>query len=233
MKLFEQRLDEVDYEGVLRLVEDLINSKRKKITIFSLNLHTLRLLFNDLSFREIHKKAGVVHADGMMIVYLARFLGNKIIRVNGTELVLKILEKGYKCFIIGLNKKLFSQLRKKYLNVLGFYTPSYAEKWSDKETKKILAKIEKLGAEVVLVGVSNPKAEKWIDENYRKGGASVWMAVGSAPEILAGGKKRAPKFLQYIGLEWLWRLGLEPKRLWKRYLSDAIWLMKFLIRRYF
>lgn len=231
MKLFGQRLDEVDYQDVLRLVADSVKGRRKKISIFSLNLHTFRLLFDDVSFMKIHKKAGIVHADGMMIVYLARFFGKKITRVNGTELVLKILERDYKCFVIGLNKKLFDQLHGKYPNVLGFYNPSYSKIWSDKETEKMLTKIDKLGVEVVLVGVSNPKAERWIDKNNKKTMANVWMAVGSAPEILAGGKKRAPKLLQNMGLEWLWRLGLEPRRLWKRYVSDACWLGRFLIGR--
>lgn len=234
MKLFGQRLDEVDYESILRLIDRTVNTKKKeKLTIFSLNLHTFRLLFEDNSFEHIHKKAGVIHADGMGVVYLSRLLGKKVERVNGTELVLMILQANYKCFVVGLNNDLFLRLNHKYPNIVGFYSPSYAKKWSMEETKKILFKIEESGADVVLVGVSNPKAEKWIDENCQKNRAKIWMAVGSAPEILAGGKKRAPKFWQNTGLEWLWRLILEPKRLWKRYVSDAIWLVGFLIRREF
>lgn len=231
MNLFGQRLDEVDYESVLRLVDKSVKNKGVKLTVFSLNLHTFRLLFNDGSFKMIHRKAGVVHADGMSVVYLARFLGKKIKRVNGTELVLKILKSGYKSFVIGLNRKLFLKLKQDYPNVVGYYFPSFAKKWSVTETKKMLTEIKKSGARIILVGVSNPKAEKWIDENCRKVDASVWMAVGSAPEIIAGEKKRAPKSLQSIGLEWLWRLMLEPKRLWKRYFSDAFWLVRFFFGR--
>lgn len=229
MKLFGQRLDEVDYEDVLRLID----RRNGGLTVFSLNLHTFRLLFDDVFFKKIHKEAGVVHADGMSMVYLAGILGKKIKRVNGTELVLKILEKGYCCFVVGLNDELFLKLKEKYPNVVDFYSPAYRERWSAMETKKILDKINKSGASVVLVGVSNPKAEEWISENCKKIKSVAWLAVGSAPEIIAGGRIRAPKIFQNIGLEWLWRLILEPKRLGKRYSSDIGWLIGFLVRRQF
>ena len=224
-ELFGRRLDNVEYNSVLKIIGN-------KANIYSLNLHVLRLLDEKPYFAEIHKRASVVCADGMWVVYLVRLLnGIWVKRINGTELVERILKRKKRCFLIGPHVEVSENIIKKYSNVVGSFCPSFQKEWSESETNLMLRKIEKSGAEVVLVGVSNPKAEKWIDDNCDKLSGRSWLAVGSSLEILAGKRKRVPRFLAKIGLEWVWRVILEPRRLAGRYISDGWWLIKKLWRR--
>lgn len=105
--------------------------------------------------------------------------------------------------------------------IVGAYSPSYGFEKNARENEEINKMIMESGANVVLVGVGAPKQEKWIFEQKNKmPNVKIWMALGATIDFEAGVLKRAPKWMQKFGLEWLYRFIKEPKRLWKRYVKD-------------
>ena len=107
--------------------------------------------------------------------------------------------------------------------VIGSHSPSFGFEKNDEECDEIVSIINKSEANVLVVGVGAPKQEKWIVKYKDKlPKVKIFMALGATIDFEAGNITRAPKFFQFVGLEWFYRLIKEPKRLWKRYLIDDI-----------
>jgi N-acetylglucosaminyldiphosphoundecaprenol N-acetyl-beta-D-mannosaminyltransferase len=181
----------------------------------------------DADLRRIHNEAGLVTPDGMSLVFTARFLGFKSIgRVYGPDLMRRMTElsvaKGYRQFYYGggtgLAQRLAATLRKRYpdLVVAGTITPPFRP-LSPQEDEEDVARINAAAPDIVWVGLSTPKQEKWMASHLHRLNAPVLVGVGAAFDFLAGTKSQAPVWMQRNGLEWAYRLIQEPQRLWKRY----------------
>lgn len=181
----------------------------------------------DADLRRIHNEAGLVTPDGMSLVFMARFLGFKSIeRVYGPDLMRRMTElsaaKGYRHFYYGggsgLAQRLAATLRKRYpdLVVAGTITPPFRP-LSPQEDEEDVARINAAAPDIVWVGLSTPKQEKWMASHLHRLNAPVLVGVGAAFDFLAGTKSQAPVWMQRNGLEWAYRLMQEPQRLWKRY----------------
>ena len=127
-------------------------------------------------------------------------------------------------FVLGGVGKVAEEIRDK-LNtqagrtfVVGAYSPPMDFENNEVELAKILSLINATNANILAVALGTPKQEKWIYKNYKELGVPVSMGVGGTFEFISGMVKRAPIWMQKIGLEWFWRLMMEPGRLWKRYL---------------
>jgi len=184
----------------------------------------------DETLRNIHNRAGLVTPDGMPLVWFSRWKGRKAVgRVYGPELMLQICQqsvpRGYKHFFYGgaggVPELLAEKLTKKFpgLNIVGTYSPPYRN-LSKEEDQQITAMINDKNPDIVWVGLSTPKQEHWMSQHHNRIKASVMAGVGAAFDFHAGLKKQAPKWMQRNGLEWLFRLSTEPKRLGKRYLTN-------------
>lgn len=230
-KLLDQRVDLVSLEDTFSLIKESIKNKDKSL-FFALNIHILVQLHKDNFFKKKHNKAAkIIFADGVPIVWLSRFTENKLLeRVAGTDLTEMILrEDKFNIFLLGSSDKVLEKVNNKYRSVCGFYSPPINNSWPTKEKYKIIKKINKSKANVILVAVGPLKQEKWLVNNFNLlGNCFVGLGVGSALDILIGDKPRAPKFLKDNGFEWLWRVFLEPNRLIKRYLNDFIYLFKII-----
>ncbi|GAG30117.1 unnamed protein product, partial [marine sediment metagenome] len=108
------------------------------------------------------------------------------------------------------------------LIIVGTYSPSFAFENDEDENRKIVEMINKSSPDVLFVGLGPPKQEKWIWRYKDEINVPVSIAVGASFDFVAGSVKRAPKWMQKISLEWLFRLCQEPRRLWKRYLVGNI-----------
>ncbi len=176
----------------------------------------------------IHDNAGLVTPDGMPLVWLSRWHGYKdVSRVYGPDLMLAVcqesLMQGYRHFLYGgaegIPELLAEQLQARFagLDIVGMYSPPFRP-LTAVEDAAIIAQIKQSGADIVWVGLSTPKQEKWMAEHVGKLDTAVLIGVGAAFDFHAGVKKQAPRWLQRSGMEWLFRLLTEPRRLWRRYL---------------
>jgi len=179
---------------------------------------------HDKKLRETIAACDIINADGMGIVWGARFLGLDIPeRVAGIDLFLKLLasasDRGAPVFFLGaqpeVTKQAANNLKVRFaeLRIAGWHHGYF---WGDEES--IVEEIRGSGATLLFVGITSPKKEEFIDRYREKLGVKFVMGVGGTFDIMAGKTKRAPMWMQRSGLEWLFRIIQEPGRMWKRYL---------------
>ena len=190
---------------------------------------------NDETLRRIHNSAGLVTPDGMPLVWLSHLKGFRHVeRVYGPDLMLAVCEhsvkQGYKHFFYGgapgVADTLALKLQSRFpsLKVSGLYSPPFRPLTAE-EDQMVVEQINTTNADIVWVGISTPKQERWMAEHVGQLHASVLIGVGAAFDFNAGLKKRAPHWMQRNGLEWLFRLMQEPRRLWRRYLINNPWFL--------
>lgn len=192
------------------------------------DVHGVIASLDDESFRDIHTKAGMVTPDGMPVVWASRMLGHRQVRkVSGSDLMEIVCagsaEKGQRHFFYGaapgVAQDLADKLAERYpgFHIAGVYCPPFRE-LTQKEDQKIIEYINQSNANIVWVGLGSPKQERWMAEHLGKLDAQVMLGVGAAFDFLNGTVRRAPRWMQKSGLEWFYRLIVEPRRLWRRYL---------------
>ena len=153
-------------------------------------------------------------------------------KVSGSDLFPKVCEmaskNNYSIFLLGaaegVAEKAAENLCKKYRNlkVAGVYSPSYGFEKNQKEINKILEIINEARPDILAVGLGAPKQEKFIYKYKEKLNVPISLAIGASIDFEAGNIKRAPRWMQKNGLEWLYRLCKEPKRMFKRYIIDDL-----------
>lgn len=178
------------------------------------------------------RNADLVTADGMPIVLLSRLLRRALpARVTGADMVPKICrraaEEGLSVYVLGGDGETVEAALGKLngegqkLKVVGI-DPAFVK--LDEEQPEIVARINAAKPDILFVALGNPKQELWMGRNAAKLDAGVMIGVGGTFNFIAGRVKRAPKWMQKSGLEWVYRIVQEPGRLWKRY---AYGLVKF------
>jgi N-acetylglucosaminyldiphosphoundecaprenol N-acetyl-beta-D-mannosaminyltransferase len=176
---------------------------------------------------EAHRKAAIVVADGMPLVWLGRLLGfDSIGRVNGPELMELIFAKpscrALRHFFYGGTpdsvRRLIDALTERFgaFNTVGTHCPPMRP-LGFIEGEDVVARIRELKPHLIWVGLSTPKQEMWMRMHMGRIGAGLAVGVGAAFDLLSGTTRRAPRFIQRSGFEWLFRLMIEPKRLYRRY----------------
>ena len=207
---------------------------------------------NDSKFKDILNNAFINTPDGMPMVWYARLYGfEKVSRVYGPDLMLNIcarsVDRKVKHFFYGggegVADLLKEKLEKKFpgIEIVGTYTPPFRPLTNDEEIE-VRNLINISGAHCVWVGLSTPKQEKFMSGFLNRFGANesgdsclkgpkVFFGVGAAFDFHAGLIPQAPNWMQQSGLEWLYRLYKEPKRLWKRYLkNNPLFLFRALLQ---
>jgi len=195
----------------------------------------------DPELRRIHNAAGLVTPDGMPLVWLARRAGFRHVdRVYGPDLLLACCQisvtRGYRHFFYGGNpgvaERLSDRLVRRFpgLRVVGTHSPPYRPAGAA-EREEVVQQINASGADIVWVGLSTPKQERWMDAHRARLAAAVLIGVGAAFDFHAGIKRQAPRWMQQSGLEWLFRLGQEPRRLWRRYSYNNVRFIAGVLRR--
>jgi len=187
----------------------------------------------DPTLRVIHNRAGLVTPDGMPLVWISRLRGHRgVERVYGPDLMLACCEssvaKGYRHFFYGgatgVPERLSERLQKRFhgLQIAGQWSPPFRE-LTTLEEAELIERINAARPDIVWIGLSTPKQERWMARYVGQISAPVLIGVGAAFDMHAGVKKQAPRWMQRSGLEWLFRLGAEPRRLWRRYLINNPW----------
>ncbi|HEY7087539.1 MAG TPA: WecB/TagA/CpsF family glycosyltransferase [Tepidisphaeraceae bacterium] len=186
----------------------------------------------DEQLRQIHNDAGMVTPDGMPMVWLSRLAGHKHVgRVYGPDLMLAVCEasirpeNGWRHYFYGggdgVADRLAARLSAQFngLAVAGTYYPPFRP-LSAAEDAAVCQRINASGADIVWVGLSTPKQERWMAGHLHRIGSPVMIGVGAAFDFHAGLKRQAPRWMQKSGLEWLFRMVTEPRRLAGRYLTN-------------
>ena len=180
--------------------------------------------------RAIHNSAGMVTPDGMPLVYISRAGGHaQTTRVYGPDLMAAICEDsvgaGYRHFFYGAAPATLAKLVERIggrfpgIQIAGSYSPPFRDLTPD-ERCAIAARINDCAPDIVWVGLSTPKQETWMADIRQQLTAPVLVGVGAAFDFHAGTVRQAPRWMQPLCLEWFFRLLVEPKRLWKRYLLN-------------
>jgi N-acetylglucosaminyldiphosphoundecaprenol N-acetyl-beta-D-mannosaminyltransferase len=181
-------------------------------------------------FRTILNSSLLNTPDGMPMVWMGRLLGwPHMRRVYGPDLMLALcqlsIQRGYSHFFYGGGESVAQELGRKLearypgLKIVGTYTPPYRP-LKEAERAELVATVSKLKPDFFWVGLSTPKQEKFMAEHWTLLDAKIFFGVGAAFDIHAGRVPQAPPWMQSLGLEWLFRLACEPKRLWRRYLVN-------------
>lgn len=183
----------------------------------------------DPELLRIHNGAGMTTPDGMPLVWAGRYAGAAIDRVYGPDLMLAVLaesvRQGWSSFFFGggpgVADRLADRLASRFpgLVVAGVFSPPFREKVG-REEPEILEVINRAEPDLLWVGLGTPKQERWMAANVDVVHASAILGVGAAFDIHAGLLPQAPKWMRDRGLEWLFRLAIERKRLWRRYLVN-------------
>lgn len=212
-KLYNSTLEELD-------------STKKLIT--TLNAHSYNTLQSDKTFGEALKASHVLLPDGVSMVWASQFLlGKKIKKIAGHDLFFyemnKVHKTGGKVFFLGSSEKTLKEIKHKagieYPNVeVHYYSPPYKTTFSDEESRQMVNAVNKVNPEVLFVGMTAPKQEKWAFQHFDQLNANHICCIGAVFDFYAGTVKRAPKWMINIGLEWFYRLLREPKRMWRRYI---------------
>ncbi|QBG47325.1 glycosyltransferase [Verrucomicrobia bacterium S94] len=187
---------------------------------------------------EIINNAGMATTDGMPLVWMAHFYGlNKSKRVYGPDLMLDLCRKtngkNISHFFYGATddvlEKLKANLLRQFpqLKIAGMYSPPFRP-LTDQEEESVVNMINESGAHIVWCGLGTPKQDYWVGKFAPRLNANALLAVGAAFNFHAGNIRQAPRWMMSCGLEWLFRLCIEPRRLWRRYLIGNprfIWLV--------
>jgi N-acetylglucosaminyldiphosphoundecaprenol N-acetyl-beta-D-mannosaminyltransferase len=195
----------------------------------------------DPTLTNIHNASGLTTPDGMPMVWCGRMAGARwMTRVYGPDLMLAVCEqaavRGWRMFLYGaapgVPEQLAERLRSRYpgLKVVGTLSPPFRE-LDPKEKAQIAERINNAAPDVVWVGLSTPKQERWMSEFRAHLEAPILVGVGAAFDIHAGNLPQAPGWMQKAGLEWAFRLSQEPRRLWRRYLSNNPRFVWSIVRR--
>jgi N-acetylglucosaminyldiphosphoundecaprenol N-acetyl-beta-D-mannosaminyltransferase len=197
--------------------------------VCALNAHSIVEAAQDPVLQRIHNRAGLATPDGMPLVWLLKAAGHSAAgRVCGPDLMLAVMEdgcrRGYRHFLYGSTpetlRRLEANLLRRFpeLRLVGSHSPPFRQLTTDEE-EDALAMINASGADIVWVGLGAPKQERWMAANRPRLEPPILAGVGAAFDFHAGTVRQAPTVLQHSGLEWLFRLCVEPRRLWRRYLT--------------
>ncbi|MDI6804827.1 MAG: WecB/TagA/CpsF family glycosyltransferase [Bacteroidota bacterium] len=220
------KVDVVDGGKIFTRIKNLIE-ENKKGSISYINAHAINLAQGKRWFKEYLNNSEISYADGQGVRLGALLLRKRVPPlVNLTRWAWKLLNfctrNNYKIFILGATEdvlqKAVSNIRKQnpYVQIVGYHH-GYFEK-TGKPSDDVVALINSVKPNVMLVGMGMPLQEKWINENFNSLQVNAILNAGSSIDILAGVKKVCPQWLSNIGFEWLFRLSQEPSRLFIRYI---------------
>jgi N-acetylglucosaminyldiphosphoundecaprenol N-acetyl-beta-D-mannosaminyltransferase len=204
----------------------------KKLLINTINAHSYNVALNDPLFKKCLSDCDVLIPDGVSIVLAKRVLsGKRIKKIAGFDLftyeMTRLNTSGGKCFFLGSSLQVLTKMCERagveYPNVTtGFYSPPYKPVFSDAENDEMIQVVNTFEPDVLFVGMTAPKQEKWAFQQFDKLNATHIGCIGAVFDFYAGTVKRAPQWMISLGLEWFFRLIKEPKRMWRRYLIGNI-----------
>lgn len=233
-KVLGVRVHAVQIPDVIGQIRNWIAERDACRFIAVTGMHGVSESQRDPSFKKILNEADLVVPDGMPLVWLGKHNGHPMRRrVYGPELMqtfCRITGNQYRHFLYGgmpgVPDLLAATLGNQFgINVVGTYSPPFRA-LTPQEDQEVLDRIHATNPDILWVGLSTPKQERWMYEHRTRLRVPVAVGVGAAFDLNSGRTKQAPAWMRENGLEWLFRLSTEPRRLWRRYLingSEFVW----------
>ncbi|MBU4287987.1 MAG: WecB/TagA/CpsF family glycosyltransferase [Proteobacteria bacterium] len=234
IKVFDVPVTTCTFAAGVNLIETIIAERKSQLVVLA-NANTLNLAYDQSDYKKILQTALVLR-DGSGVSWAMQIKGvSPLHNFVGTDFVPAFCKltahKGYRIFLLGARSGVAEAAAKKLeslapgLIIAGYYHGYFPEDRTD----EIIRRIEQTGSDILLVAMGNPKQEFWITNNIYKLNIPVCIGVGAFFDYLSDQVPRAPQWMLSAGMEWIFRLAMEPKRLWRRYLIGNV---KFIMRVY-
>jgi len=236
VNFFGIMIDPLTMRETLQKITEIIE-KRRVTRHMAINVAKLVASRRSKELRRAINSCGLINADGVGILWGASFLGIDIPeRVAGIDLMHDLVElaasRGYRVYFLGAREEVIRTVITKYrakypdLCIAGFHNGYFTRE----EEKETIREIRDSKPDILFVGMPSPEKEMFLSGNLEAMGIPFGMGVGGSFDIVAGKTKRAPLWVQRIGLEWFYRFCQEPRRLWKRYLMTNMEYLVMLIK---
>ena len=240
-EIFDCAFDRVTMRSAVERCLAWCRGPRSPHTVLTANAAILCMKRRDRALDSACRNADLVVPDGASVVWASRLAGLPLpARIAGVDLTVALLEAaaqhGLRVYLLGARTEVVTRLaeicKRDYpgLVVAGFRDGYFGEA----EHASVVEQIRKSDADLLFVGMPSPFKEIFCERFRSALGVPVMMGVGGSFDVLAGYIRRAPRWVQKLGMEWLWRLCMEPRKLWKRYLltnSEFLWLTSKLVAR--
>lgn len=234
-------IDNVTMEEAIQFVDDHID-RRRGLLVVTPNVDHLLRLRQDEEFRRAYTDAGLVLADGVPLLWLARIQGTPLkAKVSGSDFLVEFCrlaaQRGRRVFFVGGREGVARQaadvLKRNFpgLMVAGTYCPSEGFEDKEDENRHIIETVKHQEPDILFVAAGTPKQEKWLLHYWPQLDPIVCIGVGAGFDFVSGRIRRAPRWMRNGGLEWLWRLAHEPRRLFYRYIiEDFPFFLRLLLK---
>jgi N-acetylglucosaminyldiphosphoundecaprenol N-acetyl-beta-D-mannosaminyltransferase len=238
--VFGLKITPLTVEQLVRLIADQIAAGLRCV-IANQNLHGAYLYFRDAAFRDLHARA-FVHIDGMPIVWLARLAGYPLTRAHRLtyldlmrSLLAAAAARRWTLFYLGGEPMVLElgleRLRQAHPGLIvaghhGFFD----QRPASSESLAVVARINAARPNLLVIGMGMPRQEHWLLDHVERLDANCILLAGAYLDYIAGRQATPPRWLGPIGLEWLYRLLADPRRLWRRYLLEPWVLLWYLSR---
>lgn len=240
MKFMNTEIDNLTMQEALQAIDELIN-KNDSSYVVTPNVDHIVQLETNKELQKVYANASLILTDGKPLLWIAKWYGTPIKeKISGSDLFPLLCkmaaEKGYTMFFLGAAEgvaaKAAENLMKRYkgLQVVGTYSPPYGFEKDPEEMNKIKAMIKGAHPHILIVGLGCPKQEKFMYYHCKELGVPISFGLGASFDFEAGNIKRAPKWMADHGLEWLFRITQDPKRMAKRYLVDDLKIFSLAIK---
>ncbi|MEA3218710.1 MAG: N-acetylglucosaminyldiphosphoundecaprenol N-acetyl-beta-D-mannosaminyltransferase [Acidimicrobiia bacterium] len=233
-------VDAIDLTEAVCRIGGWIRARRSAYVCVT-GVHGVMECQRDRDLQEVHARADLVVPDGMPLVWAGRYANARWMgRVYGPDLMSMIMdrsqEEGWRHYLYGgrpgVTQILSQELHSKFPRALlvGRHSPPFRT-LTDAEDQQIIEDINRCSPDIVWVGISTPKQERWMAQHLERLRPAVLIGVGAAFDFHAGLVQQAPRWIQHSGLEWGFRLAHEPRRLWRRYLrNNPAFIRKILVQ---
>jgi len=208
--------------------DQLISLSESKMLINTLNAHSFNIAQTDEDYAKSLISCDVLLPDGISVVYAMRLLyGKQFEKIAGADLFFYEMNRlnkiRGKCFFLGSNvetlKRISIQAKKHYPHVkVASYSPPYKAEFNNWDNQQMLTEINTYKPDVLFIGMTAPKQEKWAYKHFQKLEVGHVCNIGAVFDFFAGTVSRSPQWMIRAGFEWLYRLLREPRRMWRRYI---------------
>jgi N-acetylglucosaminyldiphosphoundecaprenol N-acetyl-beta-D-mannosaminyltransferase len=225
IQMLNTKIHNLSVQETLDEIERAISSERQLHHVV-VNAGKIVAMKNDLQLRQSVNSCDVINADGQAVVWASRILGKPLKeRVTGIDLMERLVamaaDKNYKIYFLGATGEIVGKVVETYSekfgsHIIAGFRDGY---FSENEEAKVALEIASTGPNILFVAISSPKKELFLARNkHLLSSVNFIMGVGGSFDVISGKVKRAPIWMQRMGLEWFYRFIQEPKRMWRRYL---------------
>jgi N-acetylglucosaminyldiphosphoundecaprenol N-acetyl-beta-D-mannosaminyltransferase len=230
-------MDNLSFAETLDSIELFIRSGMPHRHV-AVNVNKILRVRADSGLRQIIEEADLASIDGQPVIWAARVLGGRMKgRVAGIDLMQALItraeERGWRVYFLGATGDVLAELIARYrvrhpaLRIAGYHHGYWR---TEDEEKGIVEQIRMARPDILFVGVGSPTKEVFGYQHADRMGVPFVMGVGGSFDVIAGVTRRAPVWMQRVGLEWFWRFLQEPRRMWRRYLIDGIKFVSLVAR---